>query len=151
MTKSSIFNIWNVFPMGGNSRLEVLCKKGVLKNFTKLIEKQPSWSLFFPKQNFNPGIFYAVEYTSLNGNAKQHYWNPTSTWVFSCKFAAYFQNNFSLEHLWRAASGKFHIHLYSRMYIPLRKICQNTGQRKPVFWHILSSVQWNFTILILGY
>ena len=31
--------------------------------------------------------------------AKQLYWNDTSAWVVSCKFAAYFQNNFSLEHL----------------------------------------------------
>ena len=28
----------------------------------------------------------------------------TSAWVFSCKFAAYFQNTFSYEHLWTAAS-----------------------------------------------
>ena len=26
--------------------------------------------------------------------AKQLYWNHTSAWVFSCKFAAYFQNTF---------------------------------------------------------
>ena len=26
--------------------------------------------------------------------AKQLYWNHTSTWVFSCKLAAYFQNTF---------------------------------------------------------
>ena len=32
------------------------------------------------------------------------YWNHTSAWVFSCKFAAYFQNTFSQEHLWTAAS-----------------------------------------------
>ena len=35
--------------------------------------------------------------------ALQLYWNRTSPWVFSCKFAAYFQNNFSQEHLWVAA------------------------------------------------
>ena len=29
----------------------------------------------------------------------------TSAWVFSCKFAAYFQNGFYLEHLWVAVSG----------------------------------------------
>ena len=29
----------------------------------------------------------------------------TSAWVFSCKFAAYFQNTFSKEHLWAAASA----------------------------------------------
>ena len=31
--------------------------------------------------------------------------NHISAWVFSCQFAAYFQNKFSKEHLWRAASG----------------------------------------------
>ena len=35
---------------------------------------------------------------------KQIYWNCTSARVFPCKFAAYFQNTFSLEHLWVAAS-----------------------------------------------
>ena len=27
--------------------------------------------------------------------------------MFSCKFAAYFQNTFSLEHFWRAASDSY--------------------------------------------
>ena len=36
--------------------------------------------------------------------ALQLYWNRTSTWVFPCKFAAYFQNTFSQEQLWMAAS-----------------------------------------------
>ena len=36
--------------------------------------------------------------------AKQLYWNHTSAWVFSCKFAAYFQNSFYYEHIWIAAS-----------------------------------------------
>ena len=26
------------------------------------------------------------------------------TWVFSCKFATYFQNTFAYEHIWKAAS-----------------------------------------------
>ena len=34
----------------------------------------------------------------------QLYWNRTSAWVFYCKFAGYFQNTFSKEHLWVAAS-----------------------------------------------
>ena len=29
--------------------------------------------------------------------------NHTWAWVFSCKFAAYFQNTFSYNHLWVAA------------------------------------------------
>ena len=35
--------------------------------------------------------------------AKQLYWNYTSAWVLSCIFAAYLQDTFSWEHLWRAA------------------------------------------------
>ena len=45
--------------------------------------------------------------------AKQLYWSRTSARVFSCKFAAYFQNTFSEEHLRMAASanrcGKYSI------------------------------------------
>ena len=35
---------------------------------------------------------------------KQLDWNHTSAWVFSCKFAACFQNTFFYEHLWVTAS-----------------------------------------------
>ena len=41
----------------------------------------------------------------FNKVAKQLCWNHTSACVFSCKFAAYFQNTFSQEHLWMAASA----------------------------------------------
>ena len=37
----------------------------------------------------------------------------TLTWLFSCKFAGYFQKTFSLEHLWRAASGLSPIREYN--------------------------------------
>ena len=40
----------------------------------------------------------------FNKIALQLNWNHTSAWVFSCKFAAYFQNTSSWEHLWRTAS-----------------------------------------------
>ena len=40
----------------------------------------------------------------FNKVAQQFYSNHTSALVFSCKFAAYFQNTFSQEHLWVAAS-----------------------------------------------
>ena len=36
--------------------------------------------------------------------ALQHYWNHSSEGVFSCKFAACFQNTFSKDHLWVAIS-----------------------------------------------
>ena len=34
----------------------------------------------------------------FNKVALQHYWNHTLAWAFSCKFAAYFQNTFSLRY-----------------------------------------------------
>ena len=40
--------------------------------------------------------------------AMQRYWNHTSAWVTSSKFSAFWQNNFSEEHLWRAAPGHLH-------------------------------------------
>ena len=40
----------------------------------------------------------------FNKVAKQLYWNRTSAWVLSCKFAAHFQNTFFQEHLRVAAS-----------------------------------------------
>ena len=40
----------------------------------------------------------------FNKVALQLYQNHTSVWVFSYKFAAYFQNTFSQECLWMAAS-----------------------------------------------
>ena len=62
-----------------SSLSEVLCWKGVLKICSKFTGEHPC------------------------GSAKQLYWNCTLVWVFSCKFAAYFQNTFSQEHLWIAA------------------------------------------------
>ena len=39
------------------------------------------------------------------------YVNHRSAWVFSCKFAAYFQNTFLEKHLWMAASVFDYPHL----------------------------------------
>ena len=49
--------------------------------------------------------FVSLVFRSLTQDAKQLYWNNTSAWMFSCKFAAYFQNTFSWEHLWVDASN----------------------------------------------
>ena len=46
--------------------------------------------------------------------AKQLYWHHTAVWVFSCKFAWYFQSTFSWEHIWRAASGLFFLKTFPR-------------------------------------
>ena len=44
------------------------------------------------------------------------YWNHTSAWVISCKFAAVLHNTFFEEHLWGAASGHLH-HNKKHIYI----------------------------------
>ena len=61
------------------SRSEVFLGKGILKICSKFTGEHPCQSM-------------------------QLYWNHTWAWVCSCKFAASFQNTFSLEHLWRVAS-----------------------------------------------
>ena len=40
--------------------------------------------------------------------AMQLYWNHNSAWLISCKFAAFLQNIFAEEQLWRAASEPLH-------------------------------------------
>ena len=42
---------------------------------------------------------------NFNKVALQLYGNLTLVWMFSCKFAAYFQNTFFQEHLWTTASA----------------------------------------------
>ena len=53
----------------------------------------------------------------LNNVPLQLYWNCTSEWMFSCKFAAYFQNTFSQEHLCMAAS----VFYFCIFILPLKK------------------------------
>ena len=64
---------------------EVFMQKGILKIGSKFFRRTS-----MAKCNFNKV-------------AKQLYWNHTLAWVFSWKFAAYFQNIFSQEQLWRDA------------------------------------------------
>ena len=78
--------------------------------------------------------------------SKQVYWNHTSAWVLSCKFATYFQNTFSWDQTFTAASG-YHSQLIQQLetflllrvvqYIVLSKwkysiIFQVTRSRVPV-------------------
>ena len=70
-----------------SSPSELFLGKGVLK----INLQQIHWRTPMPKCDFNKV-------------AKQLYWNHTLACVFSCKFAAYFKNTFSKEHLLGAAS-----------------------------------------------
>ena len=71
------------------------------------IQKQPSGGVLRKRYSENMKQIYRrtpLPKYDFNKVALQLYWNRTSAWVFSCKFAAYFQNTFSQEHLWRATS-----------------------------------------------
>ena len=60
----------------------------------------------FQKQPFR-GVLRKRCSENMQQIYRQIYWNRTSAWVFSCKFAAYFRNTFSKEHLRVAASELF--------------------------------------------
>ena len=60
----------------------------------------------------------------------------TSTWVFSCKFAAYFQNTFSWELLWMAAS--------ERSVPDLRKVFEEFSKRMPIKWNFRNDISDEF-------
>ena len=77
------------FEQFRSSHSEVFLEKHVLKICAKFTGEQPCRSV----------ISILV--------AKQLTLRYTLVQVFSCKFSAYFQNTFSLEHLWWAASYGF--------------------------------------------
>ena len=99
-----------------SSHPEVFLAKRCFENMQQIYRRTP-----MPKCDFN-------------SVALQLYWNRTSTCVFSCKFAAYFQNTFSYVHLWTAASD-YWIHLFCLpldlpLDLPLR--CSVTYNATPV-------------------
>ena len=71
------------------------------------LQKQPCRNVLRQRCSENMQKIYRRTHMpkcNFNKVAKQFYWNNILAWVFSCKFAAYFQDIFSLEHLWLAAS-----------------------------------------------
>ena len=82
-------------------------QKTVLTDTNRSIQKQPSWLVLKKRWSENMQQIYMrtpMPKCDLNKVALQLYWNRTSAWVFSCKFAAYFQTTFFMEDLWVAAS-----------------------------------------------
>ena len=65
-----------------------------------------------PKCDFNK---VAKQSKAKQQTLLQLYWNRTLAWEFTCKFAAYFQNTFSYEHLWMTASEGLYL-FYSLQY-----------------------------------
>ena len=81
-------------------------------NFWRKRQKQPFRGVLRKRCSANMLQIYRrtpVPKCDFNKVALQLYWNYTSVCLFSCKFAAYFQNSFLSEHLCRAASEKGHV------------------------------------------
>ena len=84
-----ILNIW--YRVWSLWQFQEQPSRGVLRKRCSENMQQIYWRTTMPKCDFKTA-------------ALQLYWNRTSAWVFFCKFATYFQNTFSYEHLWMAAS-----------------------------------------------
>ena len=89
------------------------------------LQKQPSRGVLRKRCSENMQRIYRKTLMlkcDFNKVTKQLYWTHTSAWVFSCKFAAYFQQNLFLEHLWRAASEFVMVSLITSLYYSLNPI-----------------------------
>ena len=72
--------------------------------------KQPSSDVLIKRYSENMQQIYRRKpmlKRDFNIVALQLYWNCTSAWVFSGKFAAYLENSFSYEGIWSATSDHF--------------------------------------------
>ena len=76
-----------------------------LKTRSRIAQKQPYKGVLRKKYSENIQQFYRRTPAPKCDFNKVADWNRTTALVFSCKFAAYFQNNFSQKHLWRAVSS----------------------------------------------
>ena len=77
---------------------------------SKYYQNQPSIGVLIKKCSEKMKQIYrrtSMPKCDFNKVTFHFHWNHTSAWVFSCKFAAYFQNTFSQEQLWRADSALF--------------------------------------------
>ena len=86
MNIGAIENFWNHIYNFQKQPLRGVSRKRCYENMQQIYRRT-----LVPKSDFNKV-------------ALQFYWNHISSSVFSCKFAAYFQNTFSWEHLWVSAS-----------------------------------------------
>ena len=123
-----------------------LLKKSLMENFSFCAVHQRQWKGFFlnvsvakqlgrlsnelHESTFEDPYHISCESTNLFEVSHNRYrwniqkeidWNHSSAWVFSCKFAAYFQNTFHSSHPppprgWRGGGGLSHFseRLYRR-------------------------------------
>ena len=86
--------------LNGNTCLEdcLFLTQRFIKMIKLILQKQPPRGVLWKRCSENMQKIYRrtpMSKYDFNKAALQLYWNYTSAWVFSCKFAAYFQNTFS--------------------------------------------------------
>ena len=89
----------------------------------RILQKQPSRDVFRKRCSKNMQQIYrrtSMPKCDFNKVALQFYWNHTSAWVFSCKFAAYFQNNFFRTPFRKNTSGGLFL-ILPNLVIQLKK------------------------------
>ena len=97
-------NIWpsqiDIFTLKyrvGKSTINII-RSTYRRHYKTRPQKQPSRGILRKSYSETTQQIYRrtpMPKCDFNKFAKQFYWIHTSAWVFSCKFAAYFQNNFS--------------------------------------------------------
>ena len=92
----------------------------VLKRFTFNKQKQTTRGVLRKKFSKNMQIYRRTLMPKCDFNkvTSQLYWNHTSVWVFSCKFAAYFQDKCLQEHPWRTASEWVYSRVPNKRLLP---------------------------------
>ena len=94
------------------------------KNIQQIYRRTP-----IPKRDFNKA-------------ALLHYWNRPSLWVFSCEFAAYFQNTFS-GLLLLVHNQKYHpVVVIWPIFGQCSFLIPRENTRKPLFLLFSGGVEW---------
>ena len=98
----------------------------VFFSLLQCVQKQPSRGILRKRRSEDMQQIYRrtpMPKWDFNKVAKQLYWSHTSTCVFSYKFAAYFQNTFSQEHLWKPASVQVCTCVHAHVPVIIFKYC----------------------------
>ena len=97
-------NVWDIMRLKSGTRFRFVSGlvkslktfKGIIQNWNG--QKQPPRGVLRKRCFENMLQIYwrtPMLKSDFNKVARQLYWNHASAWVFSCKFAAYFQNTFA--------------------------------------------------------
>ena len=123
------FTLFGILLKQSTSHPEVLCKKGILKNFTKFTGKHLCQSLFLNKIVGQSPVCNPIK-------------KKTMTQVFSCEFCEIFKNTFFKENLWITASV---LQFLMRTTLPELKVVSKNTFFKEHLWLLLLARNLTFS------